>query len=149
MDSLDARLAVASPRLTPLRDLMTGTCLPATATLGAPHGQRTRPLGVWSASGCGQFVEGGVVGGQAGRAVAALLHSYRAVLLNSSPKLASLASESQRWAQLLDVPLRALRIDGHRERLHCRRPDGPDLARKAPPRRTGAPARSDWSRSVS
>ena len=36
-------------------------------------------------------------------AVAALLHSRPAVLLNSSPKLASLASEGQGWAQLLDL----------------------------------------------
>ena len=35
-------------------------------------------------------------------AVAALLHSRPAVLLNSSPKLASLASEGAGWAQLLD-----------------------------------------------
>ena len=35
-------------------------------------------------------------------AVAALLHSRPAVLLNSSPKLASLANEGGRWAQLLD-----------------------------------------------
>ena len=36
-------------------------------------------------------------------AVAALLHSRPAVLLNCSPKLASLASEGGRWARLLDL----------------------------------------------
>lgn len=35
-------------------------------------------------------------------AVAALLHGRPAVLLDSSPKMASLASEAGRWAQLLD-----------------------------------------------
>ena len=36
-------------------------------------------------------------------AVAALLHSRPAVLVNCSPKLASLASEGRGWARLLDL----------------------------------------------